>query len=94
MACLTRILLKMTFSFQESKNIMHSRNRFDRFRNEMTNEDRVAFDDLLQKTDRHSSISYLATRQYPFEQLLLTMMIEVHKEAEKLKDEVRWKLMA
>jgi len=62
----------------------------DKFRNEMSDEDREAFDDLLQKTDTHSSISYLAPRQTPFEHLLLTMMIEIHKETEKIKDEVEW----
>jgi hypothetical protein len=66
----------------------------DRFRNEMNDEDKEAFDNLLQMTDTHSSISYLAPRQSPFEQLLLTMMIEIHKETEKLKDEVHWKLKA
>jgi hypothetical protein len=65
----------------------------DRFRNVMGDEDREAFDDLLQRADTHSSISYLAPRQTPFEHLLLTMMIEIHKETEKIKDEVKWKLM-
>jgi hypothetical protein len=64
----------------------------DRFRSEMSDEDREAFNDLLQRTDTHSSISYLAPRQSPFEQFLLTMMIEIHKETKKLKDKVRWKL--
>jgi hypothetical protein len=64
----------------------------DRFRNVMSDEDREAFDDLLRRTDTHSSISYLALRQTPFEHLLLTMMIEIHKETEKIKGTVRWKL--
>ena len=63
----------------------------DRFRNEMGDEDREAFDDLLQQADKHSSISYLAPGQTPFEHLLLTMMIEIHKETEKLKDEIKWR---
>lgn len=64
----------------------------DQFRNVMSDEDREAFDDLLQRTDTHSSISYLAPRQTSFEYLLLTMMIEIHKETEKIKDEFEWKL--
>jgi hypothetical protein len=66
----------------------------DRLRMEMSKEDQKALDDLLQSTEKHSSISYLAPRQSPIEQLLLTMMIEIHKETKKLKDEVRWKLNA
>jgi len=66
----------------------------DRFRMVMSEEEQKAFDDILQRAEKHSSISYLAPRHSPFEQLLLTMMIEIHKEVEKLKDEVRWKLMA
>ena len=66
----------------------------DKLRAGMSKEDQKALDDLLQSTEKHSSISYLAPRQSPFEQLLLTMMIEIHKETEKLKDEVHWKLEA
>ena len=64
----------------------------DQFRAVMSEEDKRAFDDLLQRSEKHSSISYLAPRQSPFEHLLLTMMIELHKETEKIKDEFRWKL--
>ena len=64
----------------------------DLFRLVMTEDDQRVLDDLLQQTDKHSSISYLAPRQTPFEHLLLTMMIEIHKETEKLRDKVEWKL--
>ena len=66
----------------------------DRFRVVMSEEDRGVFDDLILQADKHSSISYLAPRQTPFEHLLLTKMIEIHKETEKLKDEVLRKLRA
>jgi hypothetical protein len=79
----------------QKHNALHEQIRaLDRFRNEMSDEDREAFDELLQRTDTYSSISYLAPRQTSFEHLLLTMMIEIHKETEKLKDEVHWKLKA
>lgn len=66
----------------------------DRFRMMMNEEDQRAFDDLLRQAEKHSSISYLAPGQTPFEQLLLTMMLELHKVTEKLKDEVQCKLRA
>ena len=66
----------------------------DQFRKVMSEEDQRVFDDLLQRSEKHTSISYLAPRQSSFEQLLLTIMIEVHKETEKLKDEIQRKLMA
>jgi hypothetical protein len=58
----------------------------------MSEEDQRAFDNILQRADKHSSISYLAPKQTSFEQLLLTMMVEIHKETENLKGEVAWKL--
>lgn len=94
--CLIKALLKTTFSSQESKkNVLQEQIRaLDRFRNEMSDKDREAFDDFLHRTDTYSSISYLSPRQSPFEQPLQTIMIEIHKKTEKLKDEVRWKLKA
>jgi hypothetical protein len=46
----------------------------------MSGEDQSAFDGLLQQVEKHSSISYLAPRQSPFDQLLLTIMIEIQKK--------------
>ena len=66
----------------------------EQFRMMMNEEDQRAFDDLIHRAEKHLSISYLAPGQTPFEQLLLTMMLELHKETEKLKDEVQWKLLA
>jgi hypothetical protein len=66
----------------------------DRFTAAMSDEDQEVLDDLIQRTEKHSSISYLAPRQSSFEKLLLTMMIGIHKETGKLKDEVHWKLKA
>ena len=77
----------------QKQNVLQEQIRaLDQFRNVMSDEDREAFDDLLQRTYAHFLISYLAPRQTPFEHLLLTMMIEIHKETEKIKDEVEWKL--
>jgi hypothetical protein len=60
----------------------------DQFRAVMSDDDREAFDNLIQRSDKHSSIYYLAPRQSLFEHLLLTVMIEVHKETGKLKDKI------
>jgi len=64
----------------------------DSFRKLMSEEDQSVFDDLLKQVERHSSISYLAPRQSPYEHLLLTMMLEIHKETANLKDKVRCRL--
>ena len=76
---------------QKQNSIKDQIRALDRFRAAMSEEDKRSYDGLLQQVEKHSSISYLAPRQSPFEQLLLTMMIEVHKETERLKNEIRWK---
>ena len=59
----------------------------------MSKEDKTAYDALLQRTVKHTSIFYLAPRQSPLK-LLLLMMIEMDKATEKLEGEDRWKLKA
>jgi hypothetical protein len=65
-----------------------------RFRMMISKEEQRAFGDLLQRTNKRSPISYLPPRQTLFEYLRLVKTIEVHKEIETLRVEVRWKWRA
>ena len=77
---------------QKHETLQEEIHALDRFRMKMSEEDQSAFDNLIQRSMAHASISYLSPRQSPFEHLLLTMMIELRKETVILKDEVKWKL--
>jgi hypothetical protein len=63
----------------------------ERFRQEMSEADQEVFSNLIQLASNHASISYLAPRQSPFEQLALTMLLEIHKETQKIADDLKWK---
>ena len=77
---------------QKQNDLQEQIRALDQFRIMMNDEDQEAFNGFIHQTEKHSSISILAPRQSPFEHLLLTMMIEIHKETERIKDEIEWKL--
>ena len=52
----------------QKQNVLKEQLRaLDRFRMVMSEEERGAFDDIVQRAVKHALISYLAPRQTPFE---------------------------
>ncbi len=61
---------------------------FARFRRSLRRTDQLALDDLFVAARKHLSSSAYASHPLPFETFLLAMLLEEHKETQRLRQEV------
>jgi hypothetical protein len=64
--------------------------RLARFRRALRRSDQLVFDDLWVKTRQHLAAMAYAAHPLPVATVLLSMLMEEHKEVMRLKEEVRW----
>jgi hypothetical protein len=61
---------------------------FARFRRALRRSDQLALDDLFTSAHQHLAAAQYAAHALPFEVLLLSMLLEEHKEVLRLRQEV------
>ena len=61
---------------------------FARFRRALRKQDQQALDDLFAADRKHLAAASYASHALPFENFLLAMLLEEHKEVIRLRDEV------
>ena len=61
---------------------------FGRFRRALRRGDQIALDDLFVSARHHLSAAAFASHALPFEMLLLSMLLEEHKQVMRLREEV------
>lgn len=66
---------------------------FSRFRRALRREDQRALDDLFAAARQHLAAASYASHALPFETLLLSMLLEEHKEGVRLQAQVESLLM-
>ncbi len=63
---------------------------FSRFRRSLRRQDQLALDDLFAAARKHLSASAYASHPLPFETFLLAMLLEEHKETQRLRQELAY----
>ncbi len=61
---------------------------FSRFRRALRRSDQLALDDLFTNARQHLAAAQYASHALPFEVFLLSMLLEEHKEVQRLRQEV------
>jgi len=61
---------------------------FARFRRALRRSDQVALDDLFASAHQHLAAAQYAAHALPFEVFLLSMLLEEHKEAMRLRQQM------
>jgi Lon protease-like protein len=59
---------------------------FSRFRRALRRADQLALDELFVAAHQHTAAAHYAAHALPFEVMLLSMLLEEHKEVKRLKD--------
>ena len=67
---------------------------YSRFRRVLRKADQLVLDDLFNAARQHSDLAQYAPHALPFEIMLLTMLLEEHKEVRKLNDRLEASRMA
>jgi uncharacterized protein YjiS (DUF1127 family) len=67
---------------------LHEQQSLTRFRRALRREDQRALDDLLGVSRRHLAAAAYASHLLPFEIMLLSMLVEEHKQVLHLRQEV------
>lgn len=67
---------------------LNERQSLARFRRALRREDQRALDDLLGSSRRHLAAAAYASHLLPFEVMLLSMLVEEHKQVLRLQQEV------
>ena len=67
---------------------------YSRFRRVLRKADQLILDDLFNAARQHSDLAQYAPHALPFEIMLLTMLLEEHKQVRKLNDRLEASRMA
>ena len=67
---------------------------YSRFRRVLRKADQLVLDDLFNAARQHSDLAQYAPHALPFEIMLLTMLLEEHKQVRKLNDRLEASRMA
>ena len=67
---------------------MKEEESFSRFRRALRRQDQLALDDLFSRAKMHLAAAAYAAHILPFETMLLSMLLEEHKEVMKLRDKM------
>ena len=67
---------------------------YSRFRRVLRKPDQLALDDLFNAARQHANLAQYAPHALPFEMMLLTMLLEEHKEVRKFKERLEASSMA
>jgi hypothetical protein len=67
---------------------------YSRFRRVLRKPDQLALDDLFNAARQHANLAQYAPHALPFEIMLLTMLLEEHKEVRKFKERLEASRMA
>ena len=65
---------------------MQEQETFSRFRRALRKNDQIALDDLFAAARQHLAAAAYAAHALPFETLLLSMLLEEHKEVMRLRN--------
>jgi len=65
--------------------ILQEQESFSRFRRALRRSDQLALDDLFAAAHQHLAAAAYASHALPFEVLLLSMLLEEHKEVMRLR---------
>lgn len=68
--------------------LLQEQESFARFRRALRRADQRALDDLFVSARQHLAATQYATHALPFEVMLLSMLLEEHKEVMRLRDQV------
>jgi hypothetical protein len=68
--------------------LMQEEAAFGRFRRALRRSDQLALDDLFTAAKLHTDAAQFASHALPFETILLSMLLEEHKEVRRLRDQV------
>jgi carboxylesterase type B len=61
---------------------------FGRFRRALRRSDQLALDDLFNAAKLHTAAAQFASHALPFEVLMLSMLLEEHKEVRRLRERI------
>lgn len=68
--------------------LLQEQESFTRFRRALRRTDQRALDDLFVSARQHLAATQYAAHALPFEVMLLSMLLEKHKEVMRLRDQV------
>jgi hypothetical protein len=73
--------------------LMQEEESFSRFRRALRRSDQLALDDLFTAAKQHTAATQYAAHALPFEVMMLSMLLEEHKEVMRLRGMVESALM-
>ena len=68
--------------------LMQEEAAFGRFRRALRRSDQLALDDLFNAAKLHTAAAQFAAHALPFETILLSMLLEEHKEVRRLRERI------
>lgn len=68
--------------------LLQEQESFSRFRRALRRPDQLALDDLFVSARQHLAATQFAAHALPFEVMLLSMLLEEHKEVMRLRDQL------
>ena len=71
-----------------TQTFLQEQEAFARFRRALRRSDQLALDDLFAAAHQHLAAAAYASHAQPFEVFLLAMLLEEHKEVQRLRQEV------
>lgn len=74
--------------------IIQEQETFNRFRRALRREDQLVLDELFIAARKHSAAASYASNALPFEVILLSMLLEQHKEIQYLQQKLEAKRLA
>lgn len=67
---------------------IHEQGSFARFRRALRRSDQLALDDLFASAQQHLAAAAYAAHTLPFETFLLAMLLEEHKQVQRLRTQL------
>jgi hypothetical protein len=68
--------------------LLQEQESFSRFRRALRRADQLALDDLFVSARQHLAATQFTSHALPFEVMLLSMLLEEHKEVMRLRDQL------